>query len=315
MTYQEMQLKLKAWFETGSAYRLIVENTSDMVCILDLNGRVIYCSAPQCKIIKAVPELFQQYLECVHSEHKPEVQEVFERVINFRKPQTIEYQCRDAAAGWTWVESTCIPVTAEEQHVQYLIVASRDITKRKLAEENYRHMAFHDPLTGAPNRWLFKEHLIYSLACAKEYNHLLAVLFLDIDDFKQINDTMGHDTGDEFLKRFVERLKSCIREADSIARMGGDEFIVLLPSVHSAKCVHMVANRIYDALKKPWIIGEYRFFSTVSMGIAIWPGDGEDVATLLKNADQALYQVKRKGGNSYQLHITRTGFSESNSRS
>jgi diguanylate cyclase (GGDEF)-like protein len=127
-------------------------------------------------------------------------------------------------------------------------------------------------------------------------------MYLDIDDFKLINDTMGHEAGDEFLKAFATRIKGCIREVDMVARMGGDEFTVLLPSVDSASNVEKVAKRIFAAISAPWETREHQFSATVSGGIVVYPANGEDAATLLRNVDIALYKVKESGRNNYMFY-------------
>ncbi|MNH99988.1 Phytochrome-like protein cph2 [compost metagenome] len=165
-------------------------------------------------------------------------------------------------------------------------------------------LAYHDPLTGLPNRRLFKEHLNQALLQAKRKEKQLSLLYLDIDNFKHINDTMGHDIGDQFLQQFANRIRGCLREMDTFARMSGDEFTILLPYFESSDNVELVAQRIFNSLKEPWNVEQYQFTASVSMGIVIYPQDGIDSKSLLKHVDIALYQVKNRGRNGYQFYKT-----------
>lgn len=164
------------------------------------------------------------------------------------------------------------------------------------------YQALHDLLTGLPNRILFNERLLISLANARSNREKLAVMFLDLDRFKKINDTLGHEVGDRLLKAVALRLTDCIRDTDILARWGGDEFTLLLPKISSAECSAETAQRILDALKPPFLLGNDYLHITSSIGIALYPDDGEDAETLIKNADAALYSAKAKGRNNYQFY-------------
>ncbi|GAB4256393.1 EAL domain-containing protein [Thermincola ferriacetica] len=184
---------------------------------------------------------------------------------------------------------------------RYTIVFFYDITERKMAEEAIKHQAYHDPLTGLPNRILFKDRLTQTLAQAKRSKQMLALMFLDLDRFKNINDTLGHATGDQFLQGISKRLTGCIRSGDTVARLGGDEFTLLLPQINHVEDAIKVAQKIIDTFKKPWILGGHEFYITTSIGIALYPNDGEDAETLMKHADTAMYRAKERGNN-YQLY-------------
>ncbi|HKO89133.1 MAG TPA: EAL domain-containing protein [Burkholderiales bacterium] len=162
------------------------------------------------------------------------------------------------------------------------------------------YLAFHDGLTGLPNRSLFSKLLIQSIAQAQRHNRHLGVLFLDLDRFKGINDTLGHDAGDELLREVANRLKSCLRESDTVARLGGDEFVVLLAELADEKYAAIVANKILVATAKPFLLLGNEFTVTASVGISIFPQDGTDEQTLTKNADIAMYHAKERGKNNYQ---------------
>ncbi|MEE9200774.1 MAG: diguanylate cyclase, partial [Candidatus Brocadiales bacterium] len=177
----------------------------------------------------------------------------------------------------------------------------RDITGRKQAEDTIRHMAYHDVLTRLPNRMLFVDHLTLELAHARRDKRLLSVMFLDLDEFKVVNDTLGHTMGDRLLKDIGGRLVNCIRESDTVARMGGDEFTLLLPRISHVENVVNIAGKVLGEVKQPVILDGNRLNITTSIGIALYPADGEDAETLLKNADAAMYKAKEQGRNNFQF--------------
>jgi diguanylate cyclase (GGDEF)-like protein/PAS domain S-box-containing protein len=180
----------------------------------------------------------------------------------------------------------------------------RDITERSLAESKIRYQALHDLLTGLPNRILFQDRLSLALTNAKQRQGMLAVMFMDLDRFKTINDTLGHAVGDRLLQGIAKRLTSCLREGDSVARWGGDEFTLLLPQITNVKEADIIAQRILAALKPAFQLEGHQLYITNSIGIALYPNDGEDAETLLKNADAALYRTKEQGRNNYQLYTS-----------
>lgn len=177
-----------------------------------------------------------------------------------------------------------------------------DITERKQAEATIHYQAFHDLLTGLPNRTLFNEKLLTSLNQTKINGEKLGILFLDLDRFKIINDTLGHAVGDQLLQQASQRLKNCLRSGDTIARWGGDEFTLLLPEIHRKEEVAKIAQRAVEALKPAFYLEGRELYITTSIGIALYPDDGEDAQTLLINADAALYQAKERGRNNYQMY-------------
>jgi PAS domain S-box-containing protein len=190
----------------------------------------------------------------------------------------------------------------------------RDITEHKEAEERAFFLAYHDTLTHLPNRHLFKDRMKQALAYAQRHHLLIAILFLDLDNFKRINDTLGHNIGDLLLQGVGDRLVKCVRRSDSVARLGteelkstvarlgGDEFTVLLNGISNIQNAAIVGQRILDAMVQPFTLGAHELFVTTSIGITVYPFDSEDVDTLLKNADTAMYQAKDQGKNNYQFY-------------
>lgn len=202
-------------------------------------------------------------------------------------------------AEWMKVSS----VKNEDGDPLHYISVFSDITERKQAEDKIIHQAYHDALTNLPNRVLFKDRLEQALAFAQRLKHQnVAVLFMDLDRFKFINDTLGHDTGDQLLQEVAVRLHKCVRATDTVARLGGDEFTILLPEVDHADEALLVASKILEAMKQPFILAGQELFVTASIGISMFPKDGESVDTLMKNADAAMYHVKGQGRAGFHLY-------------
>ena len=177
-----------------------------------------------------------------------------------------------------------------------------DISERKESEQKIRALAYYDALTGLPNRRLFQDRLALALPQMRRHKQQLAVMFIDLDLFKRINDTLGHDVGDEVLKEMARRLTACVREGDTVSRMGGDEFTIIQPDIKdSANAAHLAA-RIIASLRLPFHAGGRELYVTSSVGIALFPNDGETAEELTKNADTAMYRAKELGRNSYQLY-------------
>lgn len=173
----------------------------------------------------------------------------------------------------------------------------KQIAERKQAEETIKYMAYHDALTDLPNRVLFYDRLHQALAAARRKQKQVAVIMLDLDRFKEINDSLGHSAGDELLEAVAKRLRNLIRESDTVARMGGDEFTLILPD-----SVADVAERIVEVFQKPFVLDGHEQHVTASVGLSIYPVDGGDAETLMKNADIAMYSAKQNGRNSHQFY-------------
>ena len=193
--------------------------------------------------------------------------------------------------------------TVKNQHdeIEYYIGSFTDISEQKANEEKIRHLAHHDALTGLPNRLFLTIASEQALASAARESRRAALVFLDMDRFKLINDTLGHLVGDEFLIEVGRRLKSCVRESDIVARLGGDEFVVMLTRIATQNDAAHVADKILAALNAPFTIGSHTLHSSPSLGIALYPDDGNDLDTLMKNADTAMYFAKEKGRNNAQF--------------
>lgn len=196
------------------------------------------------------------------------------------------------------------PLWNEHGNLRGFIKVLQDITEQKQSEEQIKHQALHDSLTDLPNRTLFCDRVDQAIAIAERNQQMLALIFMDLDKFKNINDSLGHGTGDELLKEVAKRLSSTVRKEDTVARLGGDEFTILLTQVASLEDCTKVAKKIFKALRPAFVIDGHELHIGASMGIAIYPQDGETMETLVKNADTALYQAKNLGRNTYQLYTS-----------
>jgi diguanylate cyclase (GGDEF)-like protein/PAS domain S-box-containing protein len=194
------------------------------------------------------------------------------------------------------------PIELEGKSV--ILSVARDITERKRAERQLAYIATHDALTGLPNRVLFNDRLNLALAQAQRHQQRLAVLLLDLDRFKDINDTLGHSVGDQFLRVTGKRLNGLLRKSDTLARMGGDEFLFLVTEIARTENATEVARKILESFQEPFWVEDHELRTTASIGVAIFPDDGADADTLLKNADIAMYSAKQRGRNNYQRYTS-----------
>jgi diguanylate cyclase (GGDEF)-like protein/PAS domain S-box-containing protein len=192
------------------------------------------------------------------------------------------------------------PIELEGKSV--ILSVARDITERKRAEQQLAYIATHDALTGLPNRVLFNDRLNLALALAHRHQQKLAVLLLDLDRFKDINDTLGHSVGDQLLRVTGKRLRGLLRKSDTLARMGGDEFLFLVPGLTRLEHAAEIARKILESFREPFLVEDHELRTTASIGVTIFPDDGENADTLLKNADIAMYTAKQKGRNNYQRY-------------
>lgn len=206
--------------------------------------------------------------------------------------------CKDGTV--IWVKETARAVY-EPDGSKVLLIVCEDITERKRAEERIHYLAHHDALTGLPNRVLMEDRVDQYIAHAERFRESVAMLFLDLDGFKHINDSLSHHTGDRLLRAVAIRLQDCLRKGDSIARLGGDEFVLTLPNLTDIQCVAQVARKVLDALDNEFNVGGHKLHISGSIGISIYPTDGINTESLLRAADTAMYHAKSKGRGNYQF--------------
>ncbi len=205
-----------------------------------------------------------------------------------------------------WVDATIIPLFDVEGRIYQTLSILFDITDRKEMEEQLHHMAYHDPLTNLPNRRMMARHFHDMESKSSRTGDLVAVLYIDGDKFKEINDLHGHEVGDEFIHQFARALERSIRQRDVAARIGGDEFLILLPGISSfdsRKQIKSIISRIQETLREGWLIDGKRFSPTCSIGSALYPEDGNEFDELIQKADKALYEAKKKGGGIVCFHV------------
>lgn len=200
------------------------------------------------------------------------------------------------------IEDSASPIKNRCGEIIGAILVFHNVTEKRDMLRQMMHQAYHDSLTGLPNRVLFNDRLTLAIAQAHRNNEMLAVVFLDLDRFKQVNDMMGHAKGDTLLKEVAVNLSRCLRNTDTVARLGGDEFAILLPRVRHVEKVAKIAQKIIEYLNRTWKIDNQEFHITASLGIALYPSDGYDPETLLRHADTAMYRAKDRGRNNYQLY-------------
>ena len=200
-----------------------------------------------------------------------------------------------------WITASYRPQFDSKGNVSGVIGKILDLTDRKRAEQQMEYQSYHDSLTGLANRRLFQEHLTLALALAQRKRRPVAVLFLDLDNFKVVNDSLGHTLGDTLLREIATRLKGSVREGDVVARVGGDEFTIVLQELEKKEDAASMAQRVLRIIAEPIDIDGQRLYITASVGITVYPEDGEDAETLLKNADNAMYRAKAVGRNCYEM--------------
>jgi diguanylate cyclase (GGDEF)-like protein/PAS domain S-box-containing protein len=219
-----------------------------------------------------------------------------------RQPfQDFVYQRGDIHGNLRTISVSGRPIFDDEGRFHGYRGTGRDISEQKRVEEQIRHMAQHDALTGLPNRMLLHDRVGHAIALAQRNRRVLALLFIDLDRFKTVNDSLGHAVGDRLLKTVADRLGRCTRASDTIARIGGDEFVVLLGDLEEPEDARYVAQKVLDALSEPVTINGHELRVTPSVGICAYPHDGDDVETLMRNADTAMYHAKQMGRNNYQF--------------
>ncbi len=307
---EERKRTLAQLRESETKFRGLLECAPDAIVIVDADGRIVLVNTQAEKMFgydrdellgEPVEVLVPRRFRKAHIAH---------RANYYYAPRTRPMGTGLELAGQR-KDGSEFPVditlsTLETQDGVLVTSVIRDISERKRAEETIRHVAYHDALTDLPNRALLYDRFTQVLAQAGRTKQRLAVMSLDLDRFKVINDSLGHSLGDRLLQAVAERLTGLMREGDIVACVGGDEFILLLPGTTSPEDAAKIAERILKALRLPFHLDGHQLHTTTSIGISLYPYDAEDAATLLKNADAAMYRAKEQGRNSYQLHTPAT---------
>lgn len=285
-------------------YRAITEGASNITLVLDRHGGARYAS-PSCEHVLGFDPDHVKNLELesqVHGDDWPQLQACFEQALSSpgRAMPVMRARIRDAGGGWRDMEGTYTAML-DEPGVHGVVLSLRDLTELKAAQSELHRLAFYDPLTGLANRQLFQDRLAHTVRRSRRTGESAALMFLDLDGFKRINDTLGHDAGDDLLALVARWLTGCVREEDSVARLGGDEFVVLLSTIQGAQAAAKVAETILRRLCQRIRLKEHDVSITVSIGVTMIPDDSEDTGVLMKYADLAMYRAKESGRNNYQF--------------
>lgn len=299
---KQMEEALRA---SEERYRRIIETTSEGVLIIDAENQTVFANKTMAQLLGYSLEemLGMSLLSFVSPEQRSLAIAAMSYVQNskqdIRESFDLQLCCKDGTILWALVSANAI-LDRTGKYAGALGMFT-DITQRKIAEEKIHYQALHDLLTDLPNRTMFNEKLEAALIQAKN-QHLLAVLFLDLDRFKTINDTLGHAVGDRLLQAVAQRLDNCLQAHGIVARWGGDEFTILLPKIINATASAEISQAIINTLKPAFNLEGHQLHISSSIGIALYPTDGEDGETLVRNADAALYRSKQKGRNNYQFY-------------
>jgi diguanylate cyclase (GGDEF)-like protein/PAS domain S-box-containing protein len=292
--------------DSEKRFRTILENAPIGMAVLTLAGRFLLVNRSLCEIVGYEKKELEKltYQEITHPDdleaNLANVQRVQDGSINsyFMEKRYIR---KDQQIVWTQLTSSVVRNAAGAP--RFLIAQIEDITDRKRNREQIHHLAYYDALTTLPNRRLLLDRLNQAIAQAKRYQRSLALMFLDLDNFKLVNDTLGHDVGDELLKVVASRLHACVRGMDTVCRQGGDEFIIVLSEITQPEDAAVVANKIIKAINEPVSLQGNELHITTSIGIAVYPVDGiDDVKELMKKADKAMYETKNNGRNGFTFY-------------
>ncbi|MGZ5449721.1 MAG: PAS domain S-box protein [Thermoanaerobaculia bacterium] len=278
-------------------YRLLFERNLAGVYRSTTDGRILDCNDACARIFgyDSREEFLGANANDLYFDDR-ERERIVQMLREQRQSSNLELRLRRRDGSTVWVLES---VTLRDEDVMEGTII--DITDRKRAQEQVEYQAYHDSLTGLPNRLLFRDRITVALAHAKRAGRLSAVMFLDLDQFKLVNDTLGHTVGDRLLQAIGARLVNCVRAEDTVARMGGDEFTMLLADVADRRGAALVAQKVLEAVRHPVTIDEHELFVTTSIGIAVFPGEGTDAESLLRNADRAMYRAKELGRDNYQF--------------
>ncbi|MBP9904181.1 MAG: EAL domain-containing protein [Rhodoferax sp.] len=296
-------------------YRYLVDSSPDIIFTLSANGQITFVNHRVEPLLgfKSRDLMGRHYSELVHESDMERANFVFgdnkrdhrwSRNIELRlkshhledEPRSFIVELMSISAHERQRTST-VPVDKAESRGVYGI--ARDITDSKRADELIAYQAYHDILTNLPNRLLFKDRLNLALLQAKRKKGTLAVLFVDLDRFKMINDSLGHQIGDELLQQAAARLRACLRQSDTLSRFGGDEFTVGLPELEQADDASRMAQKLLQSLRQPFVLGGHALHISASIGVAVFPGDGDCIDELIRKADLAMHSIKAKGRNGH----------------
>jgi diguanylate cyclase (GGDEF)-like protein/PAS domain S-box-containing protein len=287
-------------------FRALVEKSWSGVALLDPDLAFCYSGASTERLLGYTEDDLagSSFLAYIHPRERETMRELFGALAAGEAHESqAELRFRHRNGMWIWLEAFAQNML-HEPSVGAIVLNYRDVTQRKATEKQLEYQAYYDALTGLPNRLLFRDRVVNAIAQAQRNRRGVAVMYLDLDHFKLVNDSLGHSLGDALLSEVAARLQGCVRASDTISRLGGDEFTILLIDTSSSEAIAGVARKILQSLAHPFRVEGHELFVTASIGISIFPGDGDEVETLLKSADSAMYRAKELGRNQAQMFTT-----------
>jgi diguanylate cyclase (GGDEF)-like protein len=302
--------------EENRAYIDTLNLLEEVVIELDLNGGIRRASSAWRRLsgladeVNTMPATASantfastiKFHDCLHPDDSDQMQTVLEGIASHEKDQiTLRARLRGKTATDTWVECRFVPLRDGGSQVIGVRGVLRDVTQTYMQEKQITHMALHDALTGLPNRVLLEDRAKMAIRIARRSTHKVGLCFFDLDHFKQINDTLGHKAGDRLLIVLSEAVRDRLRDGDTLARWGGDEFVLLIPDMKSSQDIREVVAQIADITREPLTVDGAEFAVTFSMGVTIYPDDADNLDALLSQADRAMFYAKAQGRNTYQF--------------
>jgi diguanylate cyclase (GGDEF)-like protein/PAS domain S-box-containing protein len=291
--------------ESERRFRTLAENSPDIILRHDRSHRLVFANPALVRelglpVNRSLLENFGVPGHWRASIPFERYRSVLQRVLQTGQPERLQWDWLGAVGASIAHEIHIVPEYDAEGGAAGTLAIARNVTAHREAERRLVHLATHDPLTGLPNRVLLKDRLQQTIARCMRDGDALSMLFIDLDQFKNVNDTLGHDMGDELLKCLAERMRSVLRAKDTIARIGGDEFVVLLPEVVTPEAVEAVLAKLFGVISQPCPVGAHRICVGASIGVTFCPQDGSDIDTLMRNADTAMFAAKAHGRNTFR---------------
>jgi diguanylate cyclase (GGDEF)-like protein/PAS domain S-box-containing protein len=289
--------------ETRERYRQLVETSHDIIYTINMQGIITFVSPAWKRLLghdfdAVVGYHFQEF---VHPDDIPRYEKFLVSVLETAEPASIEYRIRNIEGDWRWHNTSSVPVINADGTCSSFVGNASDVTERKQLQHKLEEMATHDFLTGLPNRRLLVDRFTVAAALARRNKDRLAVMSLDLDRFKSVNDTFGHESGDQVLVSVSKRLSGLIRASDTVSRIGGDEYILVMMETKHAGNAAAIARKILDSFTQPLSINGHQLPLSTSIGIAIFPEDADDLETLICKSDAALYYAKSHGRNQFKF--------------
>ena len=284
------------------AFRALVQHLQDIITVHDTQGITLYESPSTSRLLGYPPGALVGRIpfDSIHPKDLPRTREAFAKLLKGEPPKNpVEFRFRHAKGHWIHLEALGNNLL-DHPGIRGVVITSRDVSERKKAEKRAQYLSQHDALTGLPNRFLMQDRLRQAIIQARRGGGVVALMFIDLDRFKTVNDEFGRVIGDALLKQVAERLRNCLRDTDTVARLGGDEFIIMIPDAANVDVVGEVAQRVLTEFSRPFSDRDQEMYVSASIGISLFPRDGSDPEELVKHADRAMYSAKDSGRNMYR---------------